>query len=70
MRYSIGQRWFCKGQYGDFCFVIVGTGSKPDRKLVHIEYVDPKHPFQADEPIQELTHKHLKKYSSLIKKSV
>lgn len=63
-QYQPGARWQVrrpdKSSY-DFDFVIIGPGTKPDRKLCRVEYLQPSQRTVNFEC--EYTHKHLKKHS-------
>lgn len=71
-RYNLGQRWYCdRSQSSDpykrppFWFVIVGKGSKPDRKVCRIDVDHPDkrvRELNGDGQTQEYTHAHLKRY--------
>lgn len=67
MRYPIGQRWRVDRSDGRPCFtfVIVGPGTKPDRKLCRVEYDQPNGMTRVDFHA-EYTHKHLKKHAVLV----
>lgn len=67
MRYTKGQRWAVRRKecMFDFDFVIIGKGSKPDRKLCRVEWVHQnmgRADFEA-----EYQHKHIKKCAKLVK---
>ena len=74
MRYKIGQRWAVRrwgkncpqSSYPDFDWVIIGKGSKPDRKLCRIEWIASKYHSNKDFEA-EYTHKHIKKCAVLVK---
>lgn len=73
MRYQVGQRWRCerdKEGRESFTFVILGPGSKPDRKLCKIVW-DRPHGYEqiSESEPREFTHKHLKKYAVLQEES-
>jgi len=67
MIWQIGERWAVRrpNQTQDFDFVIVGKGSKPDRKLCRVEYVYPNATTRVNFE-QEYTHKHIKECSVLV----
>lgn len=70
MRYVTGQRWQVRRPErpgSDFDFVIVGPGSKPDRKVCKVEYLV-EHAWQKNFEA-EFTHRHLKRYAKLENKS-
>lgn len=76
--FAIGQRWYCdrsssRNPYDapPFWFVIVGKGSRPDRKRCRLEVDHPNEQVRknnGDGLEQDYTHKHLKKYGRLASK--
>lgn len=68
--YSVGRKWFCNAAEingrTSFHFVIVGPGSKPDRKRCRLEGLEGHHRMPAEGQVHEYTHKHLKKYGTLV----
>lgn len=64
IQYRPGARWRCKSERGDFHFVIIGPGSKPDRKRCRLDYDIPSASSHGIE--QEYTHRHLKKYGRYV----
>lgn len=71
MKFLVGQRWAVRrfGVDPDFDFVIVAPGTKPDRKICRVEWMN-QYGSTHQNFEQEYTHEHIKRCAILIEPGV